>query len=119
MIDVTIIQKHEDKIKTSFNSAGSISSQLESHLSLFILLGSVTLFSHPLTAFDHFSRPLNQKHYFQFLVCSSKKQQRINYNKGNWDKWGKGKWGETSFSMQIFVVDVSKIFIINLVVNLK
>lgn len=57
---------------SSFNSARSVSSELETHSSSLILLGLVNLSSH-LAASDHFSGSLNQKHYFQFLVCSSKK----------------------------------------------
>ena len=65
-----VLKQTVDSIKTT------VSSKLESHSSTIILLGSVTLSSHRLTAFDRFSRHINRNYYFKFFVCCSKKQQK-------------------------------------------
>ena len=67
-----VLKQTVDSIKAT------VSSKLESHSSTIILLDSVTLSSHCLTAFDHFSRHINRNYYFNFFVCCSKNNKSIN-----------------------------------------
>ena len=103
---------------SSFNSTASVSSKLNSHLSS--LFGGLdnSLFTSSFF-FVSFCVPLNQKHYFQFLVCISK-NNKTNYNKDSNKKQNRienTSLSKTSFSRQIFVLDVPKIFITSLVKN--